>query len=124
MVYAVSTVTRAQSKVQKRANSMWVCIQGVYSVQKIGIGGVIRNVKYEKKTERQKIVKKRTMTKKRVIIKKFLKKVVLKFFGHMSSDEFFLKHALMYVLYTFKGYFIKNESLWKILLFWIPLIFS
>jgi len=64
--------------------------------------------------------KKGVMTKKN----KFLKKVVLKFFGQMSSDEFFLKHALMYVLYTFKGYFIKNESLWKILLFWIPLIFS
>jgi len=26
MVYAVSTVTRAQSKVQKRDNSMWVYI--------------------------------------------------------------------------------------------------
>jgi len=26
MVYAVLTVTRAQSKVQKRENSMWVCI--------------------------------------------------------------------------------------------------
>jgi len=25
MVYAVFTVTRAQSKVQKRENSMWVC---------------------------------------------------------------------------------------------------
>ena len=25
---------------------------------------------------------------------KFLKKVVLKFFGQMFSDEFFLKHAL------------------------------
>ena len=44
---------------------MWVCIQGVYSVQKIGIGGVIRNVKYEKKTERQEIVKKGAMTKKK-----------------------------------------------------------
>ena len=25
---------------------------------------------------------------------KFVKKVFLKFFGHMCSDEFFLKHAL------------------------------
>jgi len=34
MVYAVLTVTRAQSKVQKRENSMWACIQGVYIVCK------------------------------------------------------------------------------------------
>ena len=51
MVYrsTVWTVTRAQSKVQKRENSMWACIQGVYyySVQGIGIGGVICYVKYE-----------------------------------------------------------------------------
>jgi len=34
MVYAVFTVTRGKSKVQKRENSMWVHIQGVYSVSK------------------------------------------------------------------------------------------
>ena len=61
MVYAVglSTVTRAQSKVQKRENS----IEGVYSVHKIGRGGVICNVKYEKNTEGQKILKKGAMIK-------------------------------------------------------------
>src|SRR6218665_1373631 len=30
---------------------------------------------------------------------KFLKKVVLKFFGQMCSDEFFLKHALLLLLF-------------------------
>jgi len=29
---------------------------------------------------------------------KFLKKVVLKFFGQMGSDEFFLKHALTIII--------------------------
>ena len=43
---------------------MGVYTRGVYSVQGIGIGGVICNVKYEKNTEWQKIVKKGAMTKK------------------------------------------------------------
>ena len=64
MVYAVLTVTRAQSKVQKRENSMWVCIQGVYSVQTIEIGVITCKIR---KYEGQKIVKKGPMTKKKVI---------------------------------------------------------
>jgi len=55
MVYAILTVTRAQSKVQKRENSMWVCIQGVYSVQRIGIGVIICKIwKYGRAENRKK----------------------------------------------------------------------
>src|SRR6218665_1970365 len=81
MVYAVSTVTRAQSKVQKCRNVKTACgcaYKG-YSVQKMKIR---KDSDYFKKVIR--------------IFDgvKFLKKVILKFFGQMCSGEFFLKHAL------------------------------